>query len=177
QVPQEVARTRAMQVDHGHVRDIEHAGIATHRVMLLDLRAVTDRHVPATEIDHPRAERAVGGVEYGLFGHRGGAWQSECTLSPPASGNPSHAATTHSIASVILLDAGQQLRGELFGQLLGAMAAAEQVDIRRLGPFIRRIDTSEVADLAGPRLAIQALGIAPLAFLQRGVDEDLQELA
>ncbi len=72
QVAQELARARAVQVDHGHVRDIEHAGVAAHLVMLLDLRAVVERHVPAAEVDHLGAGGAVGIVEDGLLGHGAG---------------------------------------------------------------------------------------------------------
>src|SRR5690606_23304214 len=52
-----------------HVRDVEHAGVAAHLVVLLHLRAVVQRHVPAAEVHHPGAERAVGIVEDGLAGH------------------------------------------------------------------------------------------------------------
>jgi hypothetical protein len=38
-------------------------------MVFLDLRAVVERHVPAAEIDHLRAKRAMGGVEHGLLGH------------------------------------------------------------------------------------------------------------
>ena len=62
-VAQEIARAGAFEVDDAHVRDVEHAGVAAHRVMLVDLRAVVDRHVPAAEIDHARARGAVNGVE------------------------------------------------------------------------------------------------------------------
>ena len=55
QLPQERAHARAAQVDDAHVRDVEHAGVAPHRVVLFDLRAVVERHVPAGEIDHARA--------------------------------------------------------------------------------------------------------------------------
>ena len=67
-VAQECARgirIVAVDVDDAHVRDVEHAGIVAYRVVLVDLRAVVDRHVPPAEIDHPRAGRAVGGVERG----------------------------------------------------------------------------------------------------------------
>src|SRR5450759_525866 len=68
---QELARARAVQVDHRHVRDVEHTCIATHRMVFPDLRAVVDRHVPAAEVDHLRAERPVGFIEDGLVGHGG----------------------------------------------------------------------------------------------------------
>ena len=51
QAAQVVAHPRAPQVDDAHVRDVEHAGIAAHGVVLLDLRTVVDGHVPAAEVD------------------------------------------------------------------------------------------------------------------------------
>ena len=45
------------QIDDAHVRDIEHAGIAPNMMMLLDLRTIVDRHIPAAEVDHARALR------------------------------------------------------------------------------------------------------------------------
>ena len=50
------SRTRgAADIDHAHVRHIEDAGVAPHRMVLLDLRAVVDGHVPAAEVDHAGA--------------------------------------------------------------------------------------------------------------------------
>ena len=43
--------------------DVEHAGVAAHGVVFLDLGAVVDRHVPAAEVDHAGAEGAVDGIE------------------------------------------------------------------------------------------------------------------
>ena len=60
---QELAHPRAARVDDAHVRDVEHAGVAAHRVVLLDLRAVVDRHVPAAEIDHAGAQLDVQVIE------------------------------------------------------------------------------------------------------------------
>jgi hypothetical protein len=53
---EERSNLRAFEIDDAHVRYVEHARIAPHRVMLLDLRAVIDRHVPAAEVDHAGAE-------------------------------------------------------------------------------------------------------------------------
>ena len=65
------ARTRApVEVDHAHVRDVEHAGGAAHGVVLADLRAVVDRHVPAAEVDHAGAEFLVQLEERRLSSHR-----------------------------------------------------------------------------------------------------------
>jgi len=59
QLSEERAHLRALQVDDAHVRDVEHARGAAHRVVLADLRAVLHRHVPATEVDHAGAELLV----------------------------------------------------------------------------------------------------------------------
>ena len=67
---QERPHVLAVQVEDGHVRHVEHARVAADRVVLLDLRAVADRHVPTAEVDHLRAERAVGVVEDRLLRHR-----------------------------------------------------------------------------------------------------------
>src|SRR5690606_42012056 len=60
----------SMPNDRGHVRDIEHAGISAHLVVLLDLGAVVDRHVPAAEIDHLAAGRHMGVIKGGTLAHR-----------------------------------------------------------------------------------------------------------
>ena len=67
---QEFAGARAGQVDDAHVRHIEHARIAAHRMVLLDLRAVVQRHVPAAKIDDLGARRHMGVVERSLQAHR-----------------------------------------------------------------------------------------------------------
>ena len=74
QLAQELAHARAAQVDHRHVRDVEHAGVVADQVVFVDLRAVVDRHVPAAEVDHLGAERAMGVVEDGLLRHGGVPW-------------------------------------------------------------------------------------------------------
>ena len=38
-------------------------------IVLVDLRAVVDGHVPAAEVDHPRARGAMHGVKRGLLEH------------------------------------------------------------------------------------------------------------
>ena len=69
QVAQVVARTRAADVGDEHVRHVEHAGIAPHGVMLFDLRAVVDRHVPAAEVHHAGTRRNVRFVQGCLETH------------------------------------------------------------------------------------------------------------
>ncbi len=66
---QEVADPRTAQVHDTHVGHVEHARVATHAVVLLDLRAVIDRHVPATEVDHARAAGDVRFVERSAKSH------------------------------------------------------------------------------------------------------------
>ena len=51
---QQVPRAAALQVDGEHVRDVEHAGAAADAVVLLELRAVVQRHLPAAEVGEPR---------------------------------------------------------------------------------------------------------------------------
>ena len=63
QPQQQRADAGTAQVDRAHVRDVEHARVAPHGVVLLDLRAVVDRHVPAAEIDHARAGRDMEVIE------------------------------------------------------------------------------------------------------------------
>jgi hypothetical protein len=60
----------AFEVHDAHVRDVEHTGVAPHRVVLLDLRAVVDRHVPAAEIHHARAGRDMQVIERCPSSHR-----------------------------------------------------------------------------------------------------------
>jgi hypothetical protein len=48
-----------MQIDHTHVRHIEHTRITSYVVVLFDLRTVVDRHIPAAEVDHACALRDV----------------------------------------------------------------------------------------------------------------------
>jgi hypothetical protein len=69
QTPQKLVHARATQVDHAHMRDVEHAGVPAHGVVLLDLGAVVDRHVPAAEIHHARARGNVGRIERRALTH------------------------------------------------------------------------------------------------------------
>ncbi len=62
---EEVARTGAEDLDHAHVRHVEHARRTPDGVMLLDLRAVMEGHLPAGEIDELRPRFAVDGVQRG----------------------------------------------------------------------------------------------------------------
>ena len=50
-------------LDLAHVADIEDAHRITHGVVLVDDSGVLDGHVPAAEIHHPGAQRAMYGVQ------------------------------------------------------------------------------------------------------------------
>ena len=66
-------RVRAGDLDLPHVADVEQPGARAHGHVLVDDAGVFDRHVPAAELDHAGAERAVPGVERRLLeGRRAG---------------------------------------------------------------------------------------------------------
>ena len=57
---------RAIDVDRAHAREVKHAGVAAHRVMFLELRAVVQRRVPTAEIDDARPELDVADDQRGV---------------------------------------------------------------------------------------------------------------
>ncbi len=59
------------EIDDAHVRDVEDAGGAAHGVVLADLRAVLDGHVPAAEIDEAGAQLVVKVVKRSASSHCG----------------------------------------------------------------------------------------------------------
>src|SRR6185369_1597925 len=65
----------------------------------------------------------------------------------------------------------------LIGRLLGAAVHRVDTQLRFLRCLVRRIDASEVGELAAARLPVQALHVALLGHLERRVDVDLDELA
>jgi len=68
-VAEEVARAGAENLHDAHVRDVEHPRRAPHRMVLLDLRAVVKRHLPAAEVDELCARLAVKRNEWRLLQH------------------------------------------------------------------------------------------------------------
>ena len=64
---QELARLRAVQIDRGHVRHVEHAGARAHGGVFGDRPFVLHRHVPAGEIDEAGTERLVLGMQGGFL--------------------------------------------------------------------------------------------------------------
>ncbi len=71
QVAQEFPGPLARKIHDGHVRHVEDAGMLSHGVVLFLLRAVVQRHVPATEIDDARAGSDVLIKERRFFCHHG----------------------------------------------------------------------------------------------------------
>src|SRR6185312_15174017 len=69
QLLEQLARACAREIDDAHMRNIEHAGGPSYRLVLLDLRAVGHRHVPAAEVDHTGTERHVQSVKAGVAAH------------------------------------------------------------------------------------------------------------
>ena len=67
QALEQLVRARALDLELAHVADVEDAAIGAHRAMLRDDALVLDRHLPAGERDHPRAERDVPVVQRGAL--------------------------------------------------------------------------------------------------------------
>ena len=63
------------------------------------------------------------------------------------------------------------------GRLLGRLALGLDDDLGALGRLVRVVDAGEALDLAGERLRVEALDVAPRALVERGGDEDLDERA
>ena len=59
----------AADIDHGHMGNIEHPAIAAHLMVLLDLRAVMQGHVPTAKIDHLRAEGEMQVIQRRTLSH------------------------------------------------------------------------------------------------------------
>ena len=64
--------SRAGDLDLAHVADVEQPGPGAHRHVLVGDAGVFDGHVPAAELDHARAERAMPRVERRLLQGAGG---------------------------------------------------------------------------------------------------------
>ena len=60
----------ATDIHHGHVRHIEHPAVATHLMVLLDLRAIVQRHVPTAEVDHLGTQGEVQVIERCALSHQ-----------------------------------------------------------------------------------------------------------
>ena len=64
---EEVERAGAFEVELAHVADIEEASALADGAMLVEDAGVLDGHLPAAELDEPRAEGDVPVVEGGAF--------------------------------------------------------------------------------------------------------------
>jgi folate-binding Fe-S cluster repair protein YgfZ len=62
-------RLLANDVDHGHVGYIEHTAITTHLMVLFDLRAIVQGHIPTAKIDHLRAEGEMKVIQRRTLSH------------------------------------------------------------------------------------------------------------
>ena len=60
---EQLVRSRALDVELAHVRDVEDARVAADRSMLRDHALVLDGHLPAGEGNHPCPRLDVAGVE------------------------------------------------------------------------------------------------------------------
>ena len=69
QVAHKLTAALTGQIDHGHVRNIKHTRIVTHLVVLFNLRAVVNRHIPAGKIDQLAAIRNVFVIQGSSVGH------------------------------------------------------------------------------------------------------------
>src|SRR5829696_10092902 len=66
-------------------------------------------------------------------------------------------------------------RRDAEGRRLGVLLGATDPDLRVLRHLVRRAHAGEVEQLAGARPRVEALRVALLADLDRGVDVDLDE--
>jgi hypothetical protein len=60
---------RAADVNYGHVGYIKDPAIASHLMVLFDLRAVMQRHIPTAKIDHLRAEGEMKVIQRRTLSH------------------------------------------------------------------------------------------------------------
>ena len=71
----------------------------------------------------------------------------------------------------------EQAVDDQLGRVLGAGRGGVDADLGLLGRFVGAVDAGEVLELARARLLVEALHVARLGDRERGVDEDLDELA
>src|SRR5581483_7746979 len=66
---------------------------------------------------------------------------------------------------------------DLVGEHFRIVLARGKGQLRIERRLVGRVDAGEIVQIAAPRLAVEALGVALLANVERRVDEDLDELA
>src|SRR3954469_8369055 len=69
----------------------------------------------------------------------------------------------------------QDRADDQLGGFLGAHRDRVDADLGLLGRLIGRADAGKVGNAAVARFGVEALGIAPLGFLERRIDVDLDE--
>src|SRR5262249_22176204 len=67
---QKLTHPWALQIDDAHVRNVEDPGCAPHSMVLGNLRAVLNGHIPSAEIDDPGAQLLMKGKQGSLSAHR-----------------------------------------------------------------------------------------------------------
>ena len=93
---------------------------------------------------------------------RPAAARGPCATAPIASPRGEHAPL------------GEQVQDPL-GLGSGATVGRGEHQLSRLRGLVGVVDAGEALDLARPGLGVETLGVPPLALLDRGVDEDLDE--
>src|SRR5437660_5791272 len=63
------------------------------------------------------------------------------------------------------------------GRLLSRVDERIEMHLWPFRGFVGRIDTGEVLQVSGPGFGVQTLGIAPDAFIDRGIDKHLDKLS
>src|SRR6476660_2580782 len=80
-------------------------------------------------------------------------------------------------AACRLPDSSCNLLENLIGQHLRYLPSRYQMNLRVFGSFVRLVNSSKIFDLACESPAVQSLGIAGNADVERRVDEDLDKFA
>ena len=80
-------------------------------------------------------------------------------------------------ATLLDLAALHQVGDHFVGQRLGVLRAGVEHQFGLGRGFVRIVDAGEALELAGAGLLVEALRVAGFADFDRGVDEDLDEVA
>src|SRR6516225_6381662 len=72
--------------------------------------------------------------------------------------------------------AAPQLVENMLDDIFGGRADRRHMEFRGFGCLVGRVKPGEVFEPSSSRLGIEALGIAPDAFVERGVNKDLDKL-
>ena len=131
-----------------HVREVEEPGALADRAMLLEDAGVLDRHHPATELDHPRAQRAVTVVERAEMGRFCGGVGHEAVATPTRrrrSGARKLATASRSPRSVFAVEAdplggaAHERALRLEGEQPGRVGDRQPADVLELAVVARQV--------------------------------------